>query len=304
MSAQPIIKKGRWEAPQVVPQWDKPAPLFDAQGQPLITKQVQGGQLPKNIQPEDYDLALYWENVELLLKAAAAEEAHPMDAPEQQDRDGAPVLPPLNPTGAKPKRPVWEVFLEQVAAIEEGFVPLGMINADGNLFKFVMPPGHMGEQIARRFTHIVGLVLAPASARFYPMYEQYLVVSNVLPCPVHVSPLGMLLIRDTSHCNRYTDSISVLLRLHILRHTLHSMDTENPEHKEVCWRMYKRLEKHASDRFYQALPPCALSVICSSPCAHRKSITCAHGKSKRRAASVPLRWPTNLARHAGSTHKI
>jgi hypothetical protein len=250
MSAEPVIKKGRWEAPKVVPQW------LEGHDDGVRAPQVQGGQLPDVIQPADYDLREYWDNVEQVLRAATSETVkNDMDVDEEVDGQGVP-LPPRPPAAngddpAKPKRPVWEVFLEQVSAIEEGFVPMGMINPNGNLFKFVMPPGHMGEQIERRIKHIFGLVLSSASARYYGQSEQLAVVSNVLPCPVHVSPLALIMIRDRTHCNRYTDAITVLLRLHVLRLCLLNLDTEKPEHKAVCKKLYARIEEHARLRHYK-----------------------------------------------------
>jgi len=259
--AAPRIVKGKWIAPAVTPGWSgdtvTPSPIF---GNGDIGDGMRGHQLPGQISAEQYPLGEYWQNVQAELEASAQTGA--MDIGRDGDDDepmldamGVP-LPQMPKPAAEPKgvkRQVWEVFLEQCAKIEKGFVPLGMINPGGNLFKFVMPPGYWGEQFTKRITHILPLVISAASRRFYKMCEQYIIVMNVLPCPIHVSPLALALIREPEHCNRYTDAISLLLRLHILRHCLHDLDTENPVHKDLCWRLYKRVEARISTRYYQEI---------------------------------------------------
>jgi hypothetical protein len=111
----------------------------------------------------------------------------------------------------------------------------------------------MGEQMAKRVCIIPGLVRAAASSRYRRGYEEYIVAMNVLPCPVHISPLALLLVRERDACMRHTDAISLLMRLHILRHCMHEMDTDNPEHKQRCWKYFKIIEQYASVRHYQEI---------------------------------------------------
>ncbi len=86
-------------------------------------------------------------------------------------------------------------------------------------------------------------------------------LTNVLPCPIHVSPLGMLMVREREASLRYRDALTMLLSLHVLRRTLHethagSVDPgketekdENKVHKEHAWKLYGVLARHIRERF-------------------------------------------------------
>jgi len=226
-SATPTVTKGRWTAPTVLPSWHQ------CVRDPNNSNGNMGQQLPSQIDMRDYPYTEYWQNVEHEHdQLLAQQEADAMETQGQEDAFGVP-LPDL-PTPAacnKPKVNVRVVFDQQCSRIEKGFVPLGIVNPDGTQFKFVMPPGHMGDQISKRVFGIPFILRSAASQRYRAMYEQYLVITKVLPCPLHTSPLALLMIREPGPVMRYKDAISTLHGLHILRHAMHEMDTENQEHK-------------------------------------------------------------------------
>ena len=226
IQAKPIVTKGRWTGPVVLPSWHQC--VRDPSDQTTVT----GQQLPDQIDLKDYPYVAYWENVQEEHDRLLAQDQHEaMETQAQEDAYGVPL--PDRPTvvGAKPQVNVCVVFDQQCNRIERGFVPMGLINPDGTQFKFVMPPGHMGEQIAKRVLHIPYMVRQAASQRYRASYEVYLILTKVLPVPLHTSPLALLLVREPAPAMRFKDAISTLHGLHIIRHAMHEMDTENQEHK-------------------------------------------------------------------------
>jgi hypothetical protein len=203
---------------------------------------------------QDYPYVQYWKNVQAehdRMTAQAEEDA--METEAQEDSMGVPLpdRPPVVPV--KPKVNVRIVFDEQCDKIEKGFVPLGIINPDGTQFKFVMPPGHMGDQINKRVFAIPFPIRSAAWQRYHKMYEVFIGLTKVLPVPLHTSPLALLMIREPEPAMRWKDAISTLHGLHVLRHAMHEMDTENQEHKTRCWAFYKTLEAYIAERFYAEL---------------------------------------------------
>jgi len=247
LNVKPTVTKGLWKAPSVMPSWHQvpkdPSEVF------------VGQQLPSQIEMRDYPYVQYWANVqEEIDRLAAGNESEKMETQGQtEDVFGVPLpdRPPVAPV--KPKVDVRVVFDAQCAKIEKGFVPLGIINKDGTQFKFVMPPHHMGDQINKRVFHIPFPIRSAAWQRYSKMYEVFLVLTKVLPVPLHTSPLALLLIRESTEVMRYKDAIGTLHGLHVLRHAMHEMDTENIEHKTVCWNFYKTLEAYVAERFYTVL---------------------------------------------------
>jgi len=266
-SVHPIVTKGKWTAPTVLPSWHQC--VRDPMAEP-----VTGQQLPAQIDVRDYPYVEYWKNVEMEHERMTAQaEQDAMETQAQEDSMGVP-LPDRPPVVAvKPKVNVRIVFDEQTSKIEKGFVPLGIINPDGTQFKFVMPPGHMGDQINKRVFAIPFPIRSAAWQRYHKMYEVFIGLSKVLPVPLHTSPLGLLMTREPEPALRWKDAVSTLHGLHVLRHAMHEMDTENQEHKTRwwspqilfrhlfnrypppprCWAFYKTLEGHVAERFYKEL---------------------------------------------------
>jgi len=243
---KPVVTKGRWTGPTVLPSWNQCVRDPNAQ--------MTGAQLPAQIDLQDYPYTQYWANVQEEHERLLAKDDHEaMETEAQEDSYGVP-LPDRPPTApVKPKVNVRVVFDEQCNRIEKNFVPMGIINPDGTQFKFVMPPGHMGEQISKRVINVPFWVRQAASQRYRAMYEVYLILTKVMPVPLHTSPLALLIVREPGPVMRWRDAISTLHGLHIIRHAMHEMDTENQEHKTRCWNFYKTLESYVAERFFAEL---------------------------------------------------
>jgi hypothetical protein len=246
LNVKPTVTKGLWKAPNVMPSWHQV---------PKDASEVfVGQQLPSQIEMRDYPYVQYWANVQEEIDRAAAEnEPHTMETQPDEDAFGVPLPDRVPVAPVKPRVDVRIIFDEQCSKIEKGFVPLGVINKDGTQIKFVMPPHHMGDQINQRVFNIPHPIRSAAWQRYSKMYEVFLVLTKVLPVPLHTSPLALLMIRETTEVMRYKDAIGTLHGLHVLRHAMHEMDTENIEHKTRCWNFYKTLEAHIAERFYTAL---------------------------------------------------
>lgn len=251
---RPTIFKGKWSGPPVLPSWHQCVrdPNDSNSGGGGLT----GGQLPEQIDLSSYPYVQYWDNVqEEYERLMASGKRDDMDTDANEDSMGVPRpgQQQPNPAAGKRKENVRVVFDQQCARIEKGFSPMGLVSPDGKSFKFLMPPGHMGDQINKRVITIPFLVRQAASQRYRSSYEVYLIISKVMPVPLHTSPLALLLVREPERCMRYKDAISTLHGLHILRHAMHEMDTENMAHKTRCWSFYASLEAYVSERFYAAL---------------------------------------------------
>jgi|WetSurMetagenome_2_1015567.scaffolds.fasta_scaffold01048_12 hypothetical protein len=249
---RPTIVKGRWSGPPVLPSWHQCVRDPNSAGGPLV-----GGQLPEQIDISQYPYLQYWNNVQQEYErlVASGQQRDEMDTEANEDSMGVPLPEPTKDGNASKgkKANVRVVFDQQCAQIEKGFAPLGLVSPDGKSFKFIMPPGHMGEQISKRVLNIPFMVRQAASQRYRRSYEVYLIISKVMPVPLHTSPLALLMVREPERCMRYKDAISTLHGLHILRHAMHEMDTENMTHKTRCWSFYATLEAYVSERFYAEL---------------------------------------------------
>jgi hypothetical protein len=265
ISVKPTITRGRWTAPSVMPSWTQCNSTGDPNASPFT-----GQQLPDQINMADYPYAQYWENVQDEHERMMAEGARDAMETQAQAEDASGVPLPDRPgvavpNAGKPKVNVRIVFDQQCARIEKGFVPLGLISLDGTQFKFIMPPGHMGDQIGKRVFAIPVMIRSAAWERYSRMYEVYLGLTKVLPVPLHTSPLALLMVRESSEAMRYKDAISTLHGLHVLRHAMHEMDTEDQEHKAKCWNFYSTLEGYVSERFFAELDRLAEEEQAVSP---------------------------------------
>jgi len=283
VGVKPTLTKGCWTAPTVLPSWHQC--VRDPNAAPASATPT-GQVLPQQIDFRDYPYTQYWFNVEAELNRLSGQSAQ--DAMEEEDPMGVPL--PDRPTvvPVKPKVDVRVVFDAQCAAIENIIVPLGIINPDGSQFKFVMPPGHMGDQINKRVFGIPYMIRQAAGDRYRPTYEIYLTLSWVLPVPLHTSPLALLLTREAEQVMRYKDAISTLHGLHILRHAMHEMDTDNQQHKAKCWAFYKKLEAYVAERFWAELDRIAeqeKQAMANSPVKEHRSIAEHAAAAFGRAAS-------------------
>jgi hypothetical protein len=167
------------------------------------------------------------------------------------DNDGVP-LPQQQQQQQEQSRTenVKTVFMRECKRVESMFSPLGIVNAEGTLFRLVFPPGEFGKRLLDKLVDVSAVAKA-ASARHTWEAQQLIAVSQVLPCPMHVSPLLLALIRDGNACVRFTDAITNASRLHTTRIAVRDMDTENPEHKKRCDNFRRVLELFVAIKFYR-----------------------------------------------------
>jgi hypothetical protein len=245
MTEQPIIRGGVFIAPVVAPSWEPDSTGFaatpDPAAPPNFSKPVFASQ--------DYPLAAYWRNIEAiapLLPPRVKEEGEEAERDDDGDVviddafDNHGVHLPSVPAGVEgPFGPaaktenVKDLFARVCKNdVEREFSPMGIVNGDGTMFKLVLPPGEFGKRFADKLIDC-SMVVKTATSRHGWEAQQIVAASMILPCPMHVSPLLLTLIRDGNGSSRFTDAITNATRLHLLRVIIRDIDTENPEHK-VC----------------------------------------------------------------------
>ena len=254
-AVHPIIRGGVFIAPSISPSWD--AGGSKQQPQPDAPIPIAPRREEDLIGDDSYPLAAYWQNVEALLnlskvRAAAAtqvDEDGDVDIEGAYDDHGVP-LPQTAPTAPPKTENVKTVFMRECKLVETMFSPLGIVNVDGSAFRIVFPPGEFGKRILDKLVN-VGPVAKAAATRHAWEAQQLISVSQILPCPMHVSPLLLALIRDGEPCARWTDAITNAMRLHTTRVAVRDMDTENPEHKKKCDNLRRVLELFVAIKFYR-----------------------------------------------------
>lgn len=205
---------------------------------------------------DSYPLAEYWDNVETIAGLQAMSVAGDENDDEQHiqvDAYGV-ELPETRDRTAKKERHmnIKDLFNRERRQAETAFSPLGIVNEDGTQFKLVFPPGDIGKRLIEKLVDI-SFIMPAATVRYAWNAEQIVSASNILPCPVHTSPLLLTLIREKGATRRFSDAITVLARLHIARIAIAEKDTENPEHKTRCDKLRKILEQYVAAEFYRTL---------------------------------------------------
>lgn len=161
------------------------------------------------------------------------------------DQDEDPLLPPAK---KEPEaRDVRDVFDEQCAMIDDGIWMFGRIDGTGNRYRVELQSEEMATMLPD-----MQFILAASTGRYAAAAEQTLALSMVLPCPVHVSPIALALVRDQG-CYRCTDAISCLKRMLILRDAILNIDTSVPQHKAKAKVVYKQLVTYVMANFYTEL---------------------------------------------------
>lgn len=215
----------------------------------------------RDVQAEEtYPLGQYWNNVQMLHDMNKVEEDVTMEGQDERyDAHGVRLPDPVRPlveghgpndNASGKKENIRTLFDGERHSVESDFSPMGLVSEDGLQFRLVFPPGELGKKLLERLTDI-SFIIRPATIRFRSRIEHQMVVSWVLPTPIHVSPLAMALARARDPAERFTDAISSACRLRVIRDSINELDTAIPEHKQKCAKFYSLLAEHVSAPYYR-----------------------------------------------------
>lgn len=251
--AQPIIKGGVFSSPNAL--GISKRQFIGKNGHSQNGIRQGGGHGEDEQASEAYPLGVYWKNVDALNGLSAMDTGNDEDDQEERyDEHGVrlpdPILLPEQVT--KKTENIVNLFNRERLEAEHDFSPMGLTSTDGQGFQMMFPPGETGQRLIAKLIN-VAFIVNPATARFKTYVEGMVVSSNILPCPLHVSPLALALVREKSACPRFTDAISSACRLHVLRKAILELDTATPEHKQVCEKFRRVIEGHISGIFYREI---------------------------------------------------
>ena len=202
-----------------------------------------------------YPLGKYWANVEAMGRVSASGPCRDEDGDAimdaQFDAHGVRLpTPAAGPGGPGKTANIRTLFDRERRAAECDFSPMGLTLADGAQFQLVFPPGEVGQKLIKLLTDLSFLIV-PGTIRFNSRIEQQVVASLILPCPLHISPLALVLSRSRDPCLRFTDAISSACRLRVIRDIILDLDIAQPEHKKMCVRFYDILAGYVSTAYYK-----------------------------------------------------
>lgn len=267
--SQPIIRGGCFIAPTVAPKWNTDSTIsentVDALAKGTDTKDFWNRTDSAKNHPEL--LSRYWSTISLPGITSEKDDDNLMDTGSDNEEEGAVkydahgiALPDSTTVSENKKKKATErreniknLFVKKRSLIEKNFCPLGIVNGTGLAFKFQLPDNQAVCEYLKEKLKDVSVIMKFGINKYRNQAEQLTVISNILPCPVHVSPLFLALTRDSSEIYRFTDAIESLMRLYVLRFMLLELDTSEPEYKAMCRRYEKTLERYVSDQFYAEL---------------------------------------------------
>jgi len=143
-----------------------------------------------------------------------------------------------------------DLFDRERRKIRKNGSSLGATNGDGTAFKMLFPSNDtIKTYLLEKLTDLSKLMQF-GSHRFARQSQELVEAELVLACPVHVSPLLLAMMRDGSACYRFTDAITSLVRLKIIRFMILELDTEDPEHKNKCRQYETVLARYVNQVFY------------------------------------------------------
>ena len=223
-------------------QWEDPAAGI------LPPMQPPGHAFPGQASSESF-----WDSVPLSNKSSDA-----METDDNCDDHGVPLPDPIKKTGKQTT--IQDLFRQTTRAIPSPSV-LGAVDPSGLYFRMQLPGGEAGSKLAELLADM-SVIIPAATYRYSQQAEQIVAASNILPTPVHTSPLALALIRDKG-CARYTDAMTSLSRLTVLNFAILEMDTANPEHKKVCKKYKQIIGRMIRGSYYKKLD--RISGECEQP---------------------------------------